>query len=516
MSYESERRRIAVFDTTLRDGEQAPGFSMSIDAKLAMARQLAKLKVDVIEAGFAAASPGDAEAVRRIAEEIEGPTICSLSRARADDIDAAARALAPARRSRLHIFLGTSPIHRQAKLGMTTGEVLREIERSVTDASRVFDEIEFSAEDAIRTERSFLIEALECAAAAGARVLNVPDTVGYTTPEEIYALFRDLMDSVRRPAHAVFSVHCHDDLGMAVANSLAAIRAGAAQVECTINGIGERAGNSALEEVVMALKTRLDRFDADTGVVASELCGASRLLGDLTGQRAPRNKAIVGRNAFAHEAGIHQHGVLSDPRTYEIMRPADVGAPESALILGKHSGKHALRARVAALGVELGDDRVEALFEAFKGLADEQGEVTDEDLLSLIAGDGESAEAWSLVRLEIRASEEARARPFVRLTLDHVTRGRLSEIGAGEAPFEAAFSALCAATGRAATLDSVEVARAPAGLAAEVAVGFAGRRYMARATQRDPIVAATRALVAAFNQIERRERRAGAPARSAA
>ncbi|MBY0421287.1 MAG: 2-isopropylmalate synthase, partial [Parvularculaceae bacterium] len=310
--------------------------------------------------------------------------------------------------------------------------------------------------------------------------------------------------------------HCHNDLGMAVANSLAAVRAGAAQVECTINGIGERAGNCALEEVVMALRTRRDHFDAETAIVTEELCAASRLLGEVTGQRAPRNKAIVGRNAFAHEAGIHQHGVLNDPRTYEIMRPADVGAPESALVLGKHSGKHALKARAAGLGVELGDNRVEDVFEAFKRLADEQGEVTDEDLLALVGGDADALGDWSLVRLEIRTSEQPRTQPFVRLTLDHGRRGRLTEIGAGDGPFDAAFAALCAASGRAARLEGIEVVPAPGGLSAEVAVAFGGRRFTARAVDADPVVAAARALVAGFNQIERRARRQPQTAQSAA
>ena len=509
-------RRVKIFDTTLRDGEQAPGFSMSVDAKLQMARALAKINVDVLEAGFAAASPGDAEAIRRVSEEIEGTTVCSLARTREDDIRAAEGALEPARRKRLHIFLGTSPTHREAKLKMTTDEVLREIERSVSSAKGRFDEIEFSPEDAIRTERPFLKEAVQCAVDAGADVLNIPDTVGYTTPEEIFELFQDLTRSIERSEHVTFSSHCHDDLGMAAANSLAAVRGGADQVECTINGVGERAGNCALEEIVMALKTRADYFNADTNIDTTGLFEASCLLSELTGQPTPRNKAIVGRNAFAHEAGIHQHGVLEDRRTYEIMTPTDIGLPSNELVLGKHSGKHALKARADALGFTLGANHLEDVFASFKRLADEKREVTDSDLCALITGQHQSGNDWEFVRVETRSSSETRMRPFARLTLNHVRRGRVSDIGTGEGPFQAVFNAMCSAAGVEGKLDNLSVTRTAGRAHAEARVRVNGRVFAGAGADPDIIVAASEALLAAFNHIERSKRKDSASIAGAA
>ena len=376
--------RILIFDTTLRDGEQAPGFSMNGPEKLKMARVLAALRVDVMEAGFAAASPGDEDAICRIASEIEGPAICSLARAKESDIVAAHRALRSAAKKRLHIFLATSPLHRTAKLKMTADEVIEAAIRSVTFARTLFEDVEFSAEDAIRTEPDFLAEVLEAVAEAGATVLNVPDTVGYTTPNEIYKLFTFLQEKVRRPDHVVFSAHCHNDLGLAVANSLTAVQAGARQVEGTINGIGERAGNCSLEELIMVLRTRTDTVGFDTHIDTTQLYPASQMLAEITGNPVQRNKAIVGRNAFAHEAGIHQHGVMNNPETYEIMRPEDVGAPSGGLVLGKHSGKHALAERARMLGYELDDGALNTLFAGFKKMADEKREIDDAVLVSLI------------------------------------------------------------------------------------------------------------------------------------
>jgi len=380
----AEEPHVTIFDTTLRDGEQAPGFTMNVDQKLRMAAALRDLNVDVIEAGFAAASPGDEEAVRRIASEIEGPRICSLSRSGREDIDAAARALAPAKKSRIHIFLGTSPVHRKAKMGWTREQVLEAIRQSVTHARTYFDDVEFSPEDAIRTEREFLVEAVETAIEAGATTINVPDTVGYTTPDEIFDLFTHLRETASGMKDVVLSAHCHDDLGMAVANSISALRAGARQVEVAVNGIGERAGNCSLEEVVMAIRTRSDTLGVQTGVNTQGLYATSQLLAALTGNPVPRNKAIVGRNAFAHEAGIHQHGMINDRNTYEIMKPEDVGSPGSQLVLGKHSGKHALIKRAELLGARLEGNVLPQVFFAFKRLADECGEVTDNQLLELI------------------------------------------------------------------------------------------------------------------------------------
>ena len=496
--------RVAIFDTSLRDGEQAPGFSMNTAQKLKLAHALAKLKVDVMEVGFAAASPGDAEAIHAIASEIgylpEAPLLCSLSRCTEGDIDAAERALGPARRSRLHLFFGTSDLHLAAKHKMEKPEALATIERALRMAKGRFTEIEFSAEDALRTDPAFLKEVLECAAAAGADVLNVPDTVGYTSPEEIYALFADLTANVDRPDHVVFSTHNHNDLGMAVANSLAAVRGGARQVECTINGIGERAGNCALEEVVMALKTRPDHYQATSGVETREIFAVSRMLGEVTGNAPPRNKAIVGRNAFAHEAGIHQHGVLADRRTYEIMSPEDIGLPSNALVLGKHSGKHALRARLEALGHgDRGGNRFEKLYADFKRLADTKREVTDNDLCDLLADDGRG-HAWELVRVEMRTGTKANDRPTAKVTLDHATRGRLTTIGHGTGPFEALTDAFCvAAEVKHGTLESVDAHQLSREMEIEVGLLVDGVTIAGRSQHTDVVIAAAQALLAAFN-----------------
>src|SRR3990170_2799306 len=375
---------VRILDTTLRDGEQAPGFSMTPDSKLRMARALAALRVDVIEAGFAASSPADAQSITSIARNVQGPVICSLARATRGDILAAANALAPAPLKRIHVFIGTSPLHREAKLGMSPAQVLEAIKASVAYARELSEDVEFSAEDAIRTERDFLVEAMSVAAREGATTLNVPDTVGYATPDEIYDLFCFLAQQVDRPQDALFSAHCHDDLGMAVANSLAAVRGGARQVECAVNGIGERAGNCALEEVVMALRTRADAFGISTNIESREIMAASRTLAQITNTPPPRNKPIVGGNAFAHEAGIHQHGVLQNRETYEIMKPEDIGLSVESIVLGKHSGRHALAARAKALGYVLEGQQLDRAFEAFKGVAEEVGIVDTARLLAIL------------------------------------------------------------------------------------------------------------------------------------
>lgn len=384
----SDPNRVIIFDTTLRDGEQAPGFSMSAESKLKMAHVLRDLGVDVIEAGFAAASPGDEECIRRVAGEIEGPVFASLSRANEKDIDASFRALAPAPKShrRCHVFLATSPIHRSAKLRMSTNEVLATISRTVEYAASMFDDVEFSAEDAFRTEPEFLAEALTAAADAGAQTLNVPDTVGYATPEEARQRFAYL-DGVIRPRHAdiIFSSHAHNDLGLAVANSLAAVEGGARQIEGAINGIGERAGNASIEEIIMALRTRADRYGVSVSAESRHLVRASQTLRDVTETVIARNKAIVGLNAFAHEAGIHQHGMMADARTYEIMRPEDVGFEGSYFVLGKHSGRHAVGKRAEALGHVLEGQRLADVFAGFKQRADQIGEINDAELTAIIA-----------------------------------------------------------------------------------------------------------------------------------
>ncbi|MDB5692861.1 MAG: 2-isopropylmalate synthase, partial [Alphaproteobacteria bacterium] len=422
--------QVRIFDTTLRDGEQAPGFSMTPEGKLRMAVALAALRVDVIEAGFAASSETDARSIATIAERIEGPIICSLARAGRADVLAASTALAAAPRRRIHVFIATSPIHREAKLHMSREQVLEAIRTSVAYARGFTDDVEFSAEDAIRTERDFLVECLAAAAANGASTLNVPDTVGYTTPDEIYDLFRFLAAHVERPAGTIFSTHCHDDLGMAVANSLAAVRGGARQIECAVNGIGERAGNCALEDVVMALKTRSDTYGVSTGVDTTRIMAASRTLAQITNVVPPRNKAIVGANAFAHEAGIHQHGVLQNRETYEIMKPEDIGLATDGIVLGKHSGRHALTARANALGYMLEGEALDRAFAAFKEIADEVGIVDSARLVAMLASmeGGGKEKPWSLSKVEIRAPVTVSAWPVARVELEHGHRGRVCDL----------------------------------------------------------------------------------------
>jgi len=375
--------RVRIFDTTLRDGEQAPGFSMDRRAKLRMAHALEALGVDIIEAGFPQASPDDFAAVAEIARTLTTPTIAALARCQPADIDSAGKALQGARHSRIHLFLSTSPLHREHKLGKSKQEVIDIAATAILRAKALAHEVEFSAEDALRTEPDYLAEIFSVAVEAGACVLNAPDTVGYVTPQEITEMFAYLRKHVRGADRVVFSAHCHDDLGMATANSLAAISAGARQVECTINGIGERAGNAALEEIVMALHTRRPLFKVDTGIVTERLFPTSRLLAEVTNQAVPRNKAIVGDNAFAHESGIHQHGMLKHRGTYEIMRPQDVGA-KTSLVLGKHSGRHALRQRLVELEYEVDEATLDAVFESFKTLTDKQRSVTNDDICSLM------------------------------------------------------------------------------------------------------------------------------------
>ncbi|MFL5452134.1 MAG: 2-isopropylmalate synthase [Myxococcales bacterium] len=377
-------KRVLIFDTTLRDGEQAPGASMDIHQKIRVARALQRLHVDVIEAGFPAASPGDFEAVAAVAREIEGPTVCALARAEKRDIDQVEAALRDARRRRCHVFLATSPLHREHKLHMSREEVASRAEQGVAYARQFFDDVEYSAEDAARTEPDFLAEVVERAVAAGATTINIPDTVGYALPNQFGALIAHLRKTVRGIERVTLSVHCHNDLGLAVANTLAALEAGARQVECTVNGIGERAGNCSLEEVVMAVRTRADHFGLDTSVRTQELVEASRIVSEATGFVVQRNKAVVGENAFAHEAGIHQHGMLQHAQTYEIMRPEDVGFPSTRLVLGKHSGRHVLRKRLEDLGHEIDAQKLDRAFAEFKNLADRRKEVHDVDLEAIM------------------------------------------------------------------------------------------------------------------------------------
>jgi 2-isopropylmalate synthase len=375
---------VHIFDTTLRDGEQSPGFSMNREEKLQLARQLEHLGVDVIEAGFPIASAGDLESVRAVAGAITGCRVAALARARQEDVDAALLALEPAAKPRLHIFLATSDLHLKYKLRTTRGEAFDQVAKMVRYGRMRCPEVEFSAEDASRSDIDFLCEVMAEAAAEGATILNIPDTVGYTTPDEYAEIFRRVRAHLRGSDHVVLSAHCHNDLGMAVANSLAAVRAGARQVECTINGIGERAGNASLEEFAVALAVRRNHFNVATNLHLDQLYPTSRLLSMITGVSVPPNKAVVGANAFAHEAGIHQDGILKNPLTYEIISPEAVGVPARQLVLGKHSGRNALRSRLAELGYSLGDDELMDCYRAAMAVADETKRVTDRDLLKIL------------------------------------------------------------------------------------------------------------------------------------
>jgi len=378
-------KRLTIFDTTLRDGEQAPGFSMRIDEKITMARQLASLGVDVIEAGFPIASNADAESVRLVATEIRGPVIAGLARCVEADIDRAGWALQPAERRRIHIFIATSDRHLGKKLRISEEACLDAAGAAVHRARRYTDDVQFSAEDATRSDMDFLCRVVEEVISAGCTTVNLPDTVGYSTPEEIGEFFRTILSRVSNARHAAFSTHCHDDLGLAVANTLAAVSAGATQVECTINGIGERAGNASLEEIVMATRVRADLLPFETRIESREIYPTSQLLTALTGESVQSNKAIVGRNAFAHEAGIHQDGMLKDRRTYEIMRPEECGVPQATLVLGKHSGRHAVQRRCEQLGTTVEDrHELDRVYKAVIELADRDKVVSDNDLAAIV------------------------------------------------------------------------------------------------------------------------------------
>lgn len=499
-----DSEQVLIFDTTLRDGEQSPGCSMTQPEKLRVARALADLGVDVIEAGFPAASRGDWESVNAVAHEIGGATICGLARCNREDIALAARALKAAARHRIHVFLATSAIHRRYKLNMAEEEILRTTVEGVRFARELCDDVEFSPEDASRTEPEFLVQVIEAAIEAGARTVNIPDTVGYTVPDEFAELFRYVRKYVRGIGGIRLSVHCHDDLGMAVANSLAAVVAGARQVECTINGIGERAGNCSLEEVVMALKTREAFFNVTTAIQTNRLYPTSRLISSITGMPVPRNKAIVGENAFAHEAGIHQHGMLKHHSTYEILRPEDVGLSRSNLVLGKHSGRHAFRDRVKALGFELDELEFNRVFEEFKTLADKKKELFDGDIEALMLRAASSADGpWSLADLQTLAHMTMPAEAMVRLR--HVD-GHTSECrSTGDGPIDAAFTAIQAATGLNVMLRKFEVHSVTEGEDAQgeavVYVEYNQRTYRGSSVSTNVVESSTNAFLQVINAI---------------
>ncbi len=494
---------VRIFDTTLRDGEQAPGFSMNPEEKLRLAQQLARLRVDIIEAGFPASSEGDFESVRQIAKVVEGPTIAGLARASVRDIDRAWEAVREAGRHRIHTFIATSDIHMRYKLRMTEDEVYEAAAKAVAHArSRVAD-VEFSCEDATRSRPEFLVRVFQAAIDAGATTLNVPDTVGYTVPGEYGHLIRYLRENLRGLDGVVFSAHCHDDLGLAVANTVAGIEAGVRQVECTINGIGERAGNTSLEEIVMAMRLRRDVFGVDSGLDARQLYPASRLLCQITGTSVQPNKAIVGGNAFAHEAGIHQDGVLKHAQTYEIMKPEDVGVPANKLVLGKHSGRHAFRSRLAALGFDLGEDEIEKAFRRFKLLADQKKEIYDEDIEAIVADEV----VRSGFRYELRhlwAESGSGVHPHARVTLEIDGETQTAE-AEGDGPVDAALNAIKALTGTTAVMRRYAVAAISGGTDAQGEVSIRiednGRTVAGQASDTDIVIASAKAYVHALNKL---------------
>jgi 2-isopropylmalate synthase len=434
--------KLIIFDTTLRDGEQSPGASMTRDEKVRIAKALERMRVDVIEAGFPIASRGDFEAVHAVASAIKDSTVCGLARAADGDIDRAGEALAPANSSRIHTFIATSPIHMQKKLRMTPDQVLDAAVRAIKRARQYTDDIEFSAEDAGRSEIDFLCRIVEAAINAGATTINVPDTVGYNIPTQFAQLVADLRERVPNADKAVFSTHCHNDLGLAVANSLAAVMKGARQVECTINGLGERAGNAALEEIVMTVRTRQDIFPCDTTLDTTQIMTCSRLVSSITGFAVQPNKAIVGANAFAHESGIHQDGVLKNRETYEIMRAEDVGWGSNKLVLGKHSGRNAFRSRLKELGVEFEtEESLNETFRRFKDLADKKHEIYDEDLLALVAETETHAINESIKLVSMKVSSATGEMPSASVTLT-VNGEEKTAVGNGDGQVDACFKAI--------------------------------------------------------------------------
>lgn len=512
--------RIRIFDTSLRDGEQSPGCSMGAAQKLRFALALAELGVDTVEAGFAASSEPDADAISRIAHALRGTGtgVCSLARCRPGDIEASAKALEGAEAPRIHVFIATSPLHRQHKLGFSKAEVVDAAVRAVEHARRLVDDVEFSAEDAIRTEPEFLEEVFRAAAKAGARTLNVPDTVGYTTPDEIEALFRRLRAAVGD--EAILSTHCHDDLGLAVANSLAAIAGGARQVECTVNGIGERAGNAALEELVMALNVRADRFPFRTGIDTTRLVPTSRLLTRITGMAVQRNKAIVGANAFAHESGIHQHGMLKHRDTYEIMRPETVGWARSQMVLGRHSGRAAVNERLGFLGFSLDEAATERLFARFKTLAEKKKEVFDADLEALVLGEDASTAGWQLTAFHLSTGAGQGEQPAAAIELRDPTGEPHFGRGTGDGPVHALFAALTEARGMHVDVESYAVHSVSGGEDAQgqasVSTRHHGEELTASATSTDILEASALAWLALAQRIARRPGPASAPIHASA
>jgi 2-isopropylmalate synthase len=500
--------RLIIFDTTLRDGEQSPGASMNLAEKLEVALALKELGVDVIEAGFPIASPGDFEAEQAIARDVKGPVICGLARCNTADIDRAWEALREASRPRIHVFLATSAIHREFKLHMAKDEIVRRAVEGVRRAKGYCEDVEFSPEDAARTELDFLAEVVEQAIAAGATTINIPDTVGYAVPSQYAAAIRYLKEKVKGIDDVVLSVHCHNDLGLAVANSLAALKEGARQVECTINGLGERAGNCALEEIVMAVRTRNDYFELESGINTRRLYPTSRIVSRITGLVVQRNKAIVGQNAFAHEAGIHQDGMLKERRTYEIMLPEDVGIQQTELVLGKHSGRHALRQRIRDLGFHLNDAQLQAVFDGFKGLADRKKEIYDADIEALAEAVLHNGPAvWTLEAVTCNAGSGTV--PSAAIVLWHKDGTLVRDANVGDGPIDAVFKTIERITGIDVKLREYQVRSVTVGEdaqgEAQIEAEHNGRILRGRAVSTDIIEASALAFLQCINRALIRE-----------
>ena len=498
--------RLIIFDTTLRDGEQCPGASMNNKEKLEIARQLSLLKVDVIEAGFPAASPGDFESVQQIGNEIKGSSVAGLARALEKDVEAAARALEKAESPRIHIFLSTSKLHRDHKLLKSKDEVIRMAVDAVKFGRKFCDDIEFSPEDASRTEPDFLAEVVEAVIGAGAGTVNIPDTVGYSVPSQFGQIIRSLKQNVPNIEQAVISVHCHNDLGMAVANSLEAIREGARQVECTINGIGERAGNAAMEEIVMALKTRKDFFNIDTRLDTKHIMACSRLVSSLTGFFVQRNKAIVGKNAFAHESGVHQDGYLKKKDTYEIMNPQDIGLDNAELVLGKHSGRNALSKKIEAMGFQVTQEDLDRVFAGFKSLADQKKEVFDEDIVALIQKRKFTDEELNTYTLEkIQGTFESGTTPDATVTLKSRDGKVHTETSQGDGPIDAIYNAIDHITGMTCKLIDYQVMAKTRGKDAQgevtVRVSHENREVLGKGTGVNTVEASAEAYINAINKL---------------
>ncbi|MFN3688981.1 2-isopropylmalate synthase [Salinarimonas sp.] len=499
----SDSNRVLIFDTTLRDGEQCPGATMTLEEKLEVAELLDAMGVDIIEAGFPIASVGDFEAVSEIARRVKRAVVAGLSRANPKDIERAGEAVRHAVRPRIHTFISTSPVHMKYKLQKEPDAVLEMVIDQVTRARNLVDDVEWSCEDGTRTEHDFLCRCVEAAIKAGATTINIPDTVGYTTPAEYRALFEMVRTRVPNADKAIFSVHCHDDLGMAVANSLAGVQGGARQIECTINGIGERAGNAALEEIVMAIKTRADVFPYETGIDTTMLTRASKVVATATSFPVQYNKAIVGRNAFAHESGIHQDGMLKHTQTYEIMTPESVGVSTSSLVMGKHSGRNAFRSKLAELGYKLSDNELNDAFERFKALADRKKHVYDEDIEAIVDEKIATAhDRMRLVSLTVIAGTRGPQRATMRLAID----GRVvTEEADGNGPVDAVFNAIKALAPHEATLELYQVHAVTEGTdaQAEVSVRLSadGRSVTGRGADPDTLVASAKAYLVALNKL---------------